>query len=146
MVPRGHHNQISVPSGRVSASSLGASGSAAVQTWLQHSFSPLRLCELGQHENELARLAPSRCRVIWLSTKPIARRGFARFATAIRFSRYAFAGALRAFFIGDLIAAGVVSAAAARAARFGFAAGAGVGTAALRPSPIDFAIAERVAA
>lgn len=60
------------------------------------------------------------------------------------------AGALRAFFFflsGDLIdAAVVVVAAAARATRFGFSAAAGVGGAALRPSTIDFARAERVAA
>lgn len=61
-------------------------------------------------------------------------------------ARYALAGALRALFAGDLIDAAVVVAAAARATRFGFSAGAGVGVAALRPSPIDFANAERVAA
>lgn len=55
-------------------------------------------------------------------------------------------GALRAFFSGDLIDAAVVVAAAARATRFGCSAAAGVGVAALRPSPIDFARAERVAA
>lgn len=59
---------------------------------------------------------------------------------------YALARALRAFFIGDWMAAAVVLAAAARTAGLRFSAAADVGVAALRPSPIDFARADRVAA
>lgn len=50
------------------------------------------------------------------------------------------------FLRGDLIDTAVVVASTAGAARFDFSAAAGVGAAALRPSPIDFARADRVAA
>ncbi|PWJ91177.1 uncharacterized protein DUF736 [Mesorhizobium loti] len=100
----------------------------------------------------LAHLVPPHRRVTRQNTKPRRKAGL-RHVQVRRSLRplsdaaaYALARDLRAFFTGDLIAAAVVLAAAARAAGFRFSAAADVNAGALRPSPIDFARADRVAA
>jgi hypothetical protein len=126
----------------------GAAGFGEAGLTIPASRSDLRDPVEARQVRLLAHLAPPHRKVTRQTQSPAARRGSAiRLSSDLRETQqaYALAGALRAFFTGDLIAAAVVLAAAARTTGLRFSAAAGL-VPGLRPSPIDFARADRVAA